>query len=195
LYINQKFIAMLNTIPLHTGCGLIAEPFMPDPFKRAVILVTEHAEAGTMGFVLNHLSEYLLGDLLPDLPYSEIPVFIGGPVENETLHFIHCCPEKIKDGIEVTEGVFWGGDFDTVKQLITTYALNSQEIRFFSGYSGWDYKQLENEIQEDSWLVTNKLNKNTIFCETETNLWRNQVVKLGKRFAHIVNFPVDPSLN
>ena len=65
----------------------------------------------------------------------------------------------------------------------------------FSGYSGWDYKQLENEIQEDSWLVTNKLNKNAIFCETETNLWRNQVVKLGKRFAHIVNFPVDPSLN
>ena len=89
--------------------------------------MTEYAEAGTMGFVLNHLSEYLLGDLLPDLPYSEIPVFIGGPVENETLHFIHCCPEKINDGIEVTEGVFWGGDFDTVKQLITTYALNSEK--------------------------------------------------------------------
>ena len=186
---------MLNNIPLSTGCGLIAEPFMPDPFKRAVILVTEYAEVGTMGFILNHLSGFSLGDLLPDVPYSEIPVFIGGPVENDTLHFIHCCPEKVNGGIEVTEGVFWGGDLNAVKELINSYTIKSNEIKFFSGYSGWDPRQLDNEINEDSWLVTNKLNKKAIFNENEGSLWRNEVVNLGKRFAHIVNFPEDPSFN
>ena len=66
-----------------------------------------------MGFILNHASEFLLGDILPDLSYSEIPVFIGGPVSVNTLHFIHRCPEKIEDGIEIADGIFWGGDFET----------------------------------------------------------------------------------
>ena len=102
---------------------------MMDPnFKRSVILLTEYSEAGAMGFILNHASEFLLGDIMPDLSYSEIPVFIGGPVAGNTLHFIHRCPEKIEDGIEIAEGIFWGGDFETVRELITSYQLNADEI-------------------------------------------------------------------
>ncbi len=124
---------MLSTVPPAEGCLLISEPFMMDPnFKRSVILLTECSDAGAMGFVLNHQSEYLLGDLLPDLPYSEMPVYIGGPVGEDTLHFIHRCPEKIGGGIEIAEGVFWGGDFvKTVKNLVTNYQLNKNEIKFF----------------------------------------------------------------
>jgi putative transcriptional regulator len=123
---------MLSTIPAAAGRLLISEPFMPDPiFKRSVILLTEYSEAGAMGFILNHQSEFLLGDILPEVSYSEIPVFVGGPVANNTLHFIHCCPEKIEDGIEIGEGIFWGGDFEKVKELISNYCLTDSEIRFF----------------------------------------------------------------
>jgi putative transcriptional regulator len=186
---------MLSSISLATGRGLISEPFMTEPFKRAVILLTEYSEEGAMGFVLNHVSEFLLGDLLPDVSYSEFPVFIGGPVENNTLHFIHCCPEKIGKGVEVVDGVFWGGDFDTVKQLISTYSLDASEIRFFTGYSGWTAKQLDNEIKEDSWIVTSNLKKETIFNCDETSLWKEEVISLGQRYAHIANFPENPSYN
>ncbi|SHM24652.1 YqgE/AlgH family protein [Mucilaginibacter sp. OK098] len=187
---------MLSSISAAAGRLLISEPFMVDPnFKRAVIILTEYSEGGAMGFILNHASEFLLGDILPDLSYSEIPVFIGGPVAGNTLHFIHRCPEKIADGIEIAEGVFWGGDFDAVKELITSYQLNADEIRFFTGYSGWIPKQLDEEIKEDSWIVANQLNIDTIFSQNEETLWREVVIGLGQRYAHIANFPENPALN
>jgi putative transcriptional regulator len=187
---------MLSSISAAAGRLLISEPFMMDPnFKRAVILLTEYSDEGAMGFILNHPSEFLLGDILPDVTYSEMPVFIGGPVANNTLHFIHCCPEKIAGGIEIGEGIFWGGDFEIVKELISHYRLTGNDIRFFTGYSGWTPKQLDDEIKEDSWIVANRLNKETIFSQNEENLWREVVISLGQRYAHIANFPENPSLN
>ena len=187
---------MLSSVAAAAGRLLISEPFMLDPnFKRSVILLTEYSEAGAMGFILNHVSEFLLGDILPDLSYSEIPVFIGGPVSVNTLHFIHRCPEKIADGIEIADGIFWGGDFETVKELITSYQLNADEIRFFTGYSGWTPRQLDDEIKEDSWIVANQLNNDTIFSQNEDTLWREVVIGLGQRYAHIANFPENPALN
>jgi len=190
------YLAMLSSISAAAGRLLISEPFMLDPnFKRSVILLTEYSEAGAMGFILNQPGEFFLGDILPEVSYSEMPVFIGGPVANDTLHFIHCCPEKIEGGIEIAEGVFWSGDFETVKKLITSYQLNSDEIRFFMGYSGWTAKQLDGEIKEDSWIVADKLNKEIIFTKNEENLWREVVIGLGQRYAHIANFPENPELN
>ncbi|MCR8556072.1 YqgE/AlgH family protein [Mucilaginibacter sp. BJC16-A38] len=187
---------MLSSISAAAGRLLISEPFMTDPnFRRSVIILTEYSEAGAMGFILNHASEFLLGDILPDLSYSEIPVFIGGPVSVNTLHFIHRCPDKIPDGIEIAEGVFWGGEFEVVKELITSYQLNADEIRFFTGYSGWTPKQLDDEIKEDSWIVANQLNIDTIFSQNEETLWREVVIGLGQRYAHIANFPENPALN
>ena len=187
---------MLSSIPAASGRLLISEPFMLDPnFKRSVILLTEYSEAGAIGFILNQPGEYLLGDLLPEVSYSEMPVFFGGPVANNTLHFIHCCPEKINDGIEIGGGIYWGGDFDEVKKLIAGYRLKDDEIRFFTGYSGWTPKQLDDEIREDSWIVADKLNKEIIFAKNDENLWREVVIGLGQRYAHIANFPENPELN
>jgi putative transcriptional regulator len=169
---------------------------MMDPnFKRSVILLTEYSEIGAMGFVLNHQSEYLLGDLLPDLPYSEMPVYIGGPVGEDTLHFIHRCPEKIEDGIEIGDGVFWGGNFETVKNLVTNYQLTENEIKFFAGYSGWTPKQLDNEITEDTWIVSDKCSPELVFTHDEQNMWKQVVIGLGQRYAHIANFPENPEMN
>ncbi len=187
---------MLSTIPPESGHLLISEPFMMDPnFKRSVILLTEYSEIGAMGFVLNHQSEYLLGDLLPDLPYSEMPVYIGGPVGEDTLHFIHRCPEKIEDGIEIADGVFWGGNFETVKNLVTNYQLTENEIKFFAGYSGWTPGQLDNEISEDTWIVSDKWNPELVFTHDEQNMWKQVVIGLGQRYAHIANFPENPEMN
>ena len=187
---------MLSTTTPDAGRLLISEPFMMDPnFKRSVILLTEYSEAGAMGFILNHASEFLLGDILPDLSYSEIPVFIGGPVSVNTLHFIHRCPDKIEGGIEIGEGIFWGGDFEAVKELVNTYQLNDSEIRFFIGYSGWTEDQLDTEILDDTWIVANKFNPDILFNHNEESLWKEMVISLGQRYAHIANFPENPTLN
>ncbi len=91
---------MLSTIVPAAGRLLVSEPFMMDPnFKRSVILLNEFSDAGAMGFVLNQQSEHLIGDLLPDVSYSDLPVYIGGPVGTNMLHFIHRCPDKFRVGL------------------------------------------------------------------------------------------------
>lgn len=187
---------MLSSIAAAAGRLLISEPFMSDPnFKRSVILLTEYSDDGAVGFILNHQGEYLLGDLLPEVSYSELPVFNGGPVAGNTLHFLHRCPEKISDGIEVSDGVFWGGDFEKVRELISHYQLKDDEIKFFTGYSGWTPSQLDDEIKEGSWIVADKYNAETVFTADEQTLWRQVVISLGNRYAHIANFPENPELN
>ena len=187
---------MLSPISAATGRLLISEPLMMDPnFKRSVIILTEYSADGAMGFILNHQGEFLLGDVLPDVSYAEMPVYDGGPVAKNTLHFLHRCPEKIEGGIEIAEGVFWGGDFEQAKLLVSNYQLTENEIKFFAGYSGWTPQQLDEEIQQDSWIVAENFKAETLFSNDEQNLWKEVVIGLGQRYAHIANFPENPALN
>lgn len=187
---------MLSSIPPDTGRLLISEPFMMDPnFKRSVILLTEYSTAGVIGFVLNHMGDITLSDIIPEITYADIPLFKGGPVGNDTLHFLHRCPEKIEGGVPVGNGLFWGGDFDVVKELVNTYRLNNNEIKFFIGYSGWSEGQLEGELQDDTWIVTEKYNPDILFNQNEESLWKEVVISMGQRYAHIANFPENPTLN
>ena len=187
---------MLSQISVAAGRLLISEPFMPDPnFKRSVIILTEYSEAGAMGFILNHQTEYLLGDILPDVSYSEIPVCMGGPVAANTLHYIHRCPEKIEGGIEIWNGIFWGGNFDQIKELITNYQLTENEIKFFTGYSGWTPGQLDDELREDAWIVSGKFEADAVFSNQEQNIWKEIVIGMVQRYGHIVNVRENAALN
>ena len=186
---------MLSSISAAAGRLLISEPFMMDPnFKRAVILLTEYSDLGAMGYVLNHPSEYMLGDLLPDVSYSEMPVYTGGPVGEDTLHFIHRCPEKIEGGIEIAEGVFWGGDFDAVISLINSGVADPEKIRFYIGYSGWSPGQLDTEMGEKTWLTVDGA-RDLIFHPNAEEIWRDSLRHLGGEYEMMINFPIDPQLN
>jgi putative transcriptional regulator len=187
---------MLNTIKPAAGRLLIAEPFMLDPgFKRSVILITEYAAQGVVGFVLNSASGLYINDAIIDFPESEEKLFTGGPCNNETLHFLHCCPEKIPGGIEIGNGIFWGGDFETVQTMFQLNLISKSEIKFFLGYSGWAAEQLDGELELNSWIVSDQFDKSLIFNDEEENLWKEAVKNLGERYAHIVNFPTNPQLN
>lgn len=175
---------------------LISEPFMQDPnFKRSVVLLTEFNEDGTVGYVLNHRSNMLLKDVLPDCSEAMFPIFIGGPVENDTLHFIHKCYDRLNSGIEIGEGLYWGGNFEALKLLVNNNQIAEDEIRFFIGYSGWGQDQLKTEIEQHSWLITNNYNQEILFINDEENLWREVVIAMGPKFAHIANFPENPMWN
>lgn len=186
---------MLSTIIPASGRILISEPFMIDPnFKRSVIILAEYSDMGGVGFVLNHQSNLNLKDVFPEINNSDLPIFIGGPVGNDTLHLIHRCPDKIDGGIEIWDGVFWGGDIDQVKELAKQHGLQQNEIKFFVGYSGWTEGQLDIELIENAWIVANKFNSDMLFANEE-NLWKEVVISLGDRYAHIANFPENPTLN
>lgn len=177
------------------GKLLIAEPSIlnDDSFNRAIILITEHTQKNSVGFILNKPLHFTLNDLLPDID-SDFIIYQGGPVEQDNLYFVHKVPELIPDSIAVENGIYWGGNFEALKALLITKTLNKSDIRFFLGYSGWGQHQLLNEINTSSWFVADN-NSENIFSENEKLLWRNKLLEKGGDYKFWVNAPSDVSLN
>jgi putative transcriptional regulator len=145
------------------GILLIADPFLKDPnFLRTVVFLCEHKEEGSFGFVLNRQYENTLDELIPELDGHKIPVFYGGPVQIDTIHFLHQYPVEIPGGQEVLKGVFWGGDFDAVINFIKNEEFDKDKIRFYIGYSGWGEGQLDTEMKEKTWLTV-KASRKLVF--------------------------------
>jgi len=177
------------------GRILIADPFLKDPnFMRSVIIICEHQTTGSFGFVLNKEYPQSLGKLISDLENADFPVFYGGPVQQNTIHFLHQCPHLISGGSEITNGIYWGGDFEEVVQLVNANELTNEDIRFFLGYSGWGEGQLEEEMKQKSW-ITSDANKNLIFTPDSGNIWKSALKQLGGEYTQMINYPLDPQLN
>jgi putative transcriptional regulator len=183
---------MTDPVP---GLLLISDPFLKDPnFMRTVILLCEHQQEGSFGFVLNRPYDQPLGELISDLEGTTIPVYYGGPVQLDTVHFLHKRPDLIEGGFEVTDGIFWGGDFEQVVSLIKKKKLKAGDIRFYIGYSGWGEGQLENELKEKSW-ITREGTKKLVFHKEAEAIWREALKDLGGEYSQMTNYPIDPQLN
>jgi putative transcriptional regulator len=177
------------------GILLIADPFLKDPnFLRTVVFLCEHKEEGSFGFVLNRQYENTIDELIPELEGHKIPVYYGGPVQQDTLHFLHQYPEEIPGGQEVLKGIYWGGDFDAVISLLKKDGIDSSKIRFYIGYSGWGSGQLNDEMTEKTWL-TLKANRKLLFHIDYRELWKESLKQMGGDYEMMVNFPIDPRLN
>lgn len=177
------------------GKLLIAEPSIlcDGSFNRSVILLSEHSDKGSVGFIFNKPSPYTIKDLLPEID-SSLKIYYGGPVSEDNLYFVHKIPELIPDSIEIGNGIFWGGDFLAVQNLLENNILSKNDIRFFLGYSGWSEQQLEDELSVTSWLVIENKFKN-LFNIGHNNFWKNELIKFGGVYKIWANAPEDPNLN
>lgn len=177
------------------GILLIADPFLKDPnFKRSVVFLCEHQNEGSFGFVLNRELTHTLDQLMTDFEGHRIPVFYGGPVQADTIHFLHQCPELIPGGTQIMEDVYWGGDFELVASLIRNKQLDTTKIKFFVGYSGWSGGQLRDELNEKSWLTVDATRK-LIFHKNTDEVWKDSLRHLGGDYEMMANYPIDPQLN
>lgn len=187
---------MLSTILPTKGTLLISEPFMADPnFKRTVVLITENSAEGTVGYVLNQKSDLLLKDIIAECWDANMQIFIGGPVANDTLHFVHNVPEKISGGANLGNGLFWGGDFEELKSQINSYNITEEDVKFFIGYSGWSKDQLTSELEMNAWIVSDRVDSAMVLDDSDIDIWKEAVLNMGVKYAHITNFPQDPTLN
>jgi putative transcriptional regulator len=179
--------------PRH-GRVLIAEPGLMDQyFKRSVILLVEHNEQGTVGFVLNNIIDFKIQDLMPDFPDFPALISIGGPVSPNSIHFLHTLGDIIPETTAVSDGLYWGGDFEAVKSLIHMRKITPRQIRFFIGYSGWGEKQLGNELKENSWVVSD-LDIIQVMAGKD-DLWNRVVHQMGPKYKPWTIYPINPSLN
>lgn len=177
------------------GILLIADPFLKDPnFKRSVVILCEHQEEGSLGFVLNREFGHTLAELITDMDGCDAPVYYGGPVQMDTIHFLHAYPDLIPGGSEIAQGVYWGGNFETVLALLRTGQINHEKIRFFLGYSGWSSGQLTEEMNEKSWLTVDAT-RQLVFDTTPSLIWQDSLRRLGGEYEMMVHYPTDPQLN
>ncbi len=178
------------------GYLLVAEPSIIGDvsFNRSVVLIAEENESGFIGFILNKPLEYTINDLIPSIN-SQIVVYNGGPVEQDNMYFIHKVPDLIPNSIEIANGIYWGGDFETVSNLLEKKMIHDKDIRFFLGYSGWDTNQLEDELAINSWVVVKNNYEQEIFSKDNASFWKEKMREFGGDYLLWSNAPENPNFN
>ncbi|MBN2664201.1 MAG: YqgE/AlgH family protein [Bacteroidales bacterium] len=195
---SEIFKIEKNSISPQTGRILISEPFsVGDIFRRSVVLLTDYSkEKGAMGLILNKFipKEKVDKKFMEELSVSQITISVGGPVGANKLFYVHTLDNNKLDGaIEILPGLYWGGEFEKLKEKLIKGEISFNDVRFFAGYSGWIPNQLENEIKQNSWLVKDITIKEILTINTR--IWVNQINQLEKKYKLWAFVPENPQLN
>ncbi|MDP1621950.1 MAG: YqgE/AlgH family protein [Bacteroidales bacterium] len=176
------------------GSILISEPSLRDfYFRQSVILLVEHNDEGSFGVIINKPIEARLKDIIKGFSFYNLPVYLGGPVKTDSIFFIHT-RSNIEQSQPIMQGLYWGGDLDVIREMLRSKVMLPREIRFFVGYSGWSPNQLDRELNEKSWVLSQTSVKEVINDHPES-LWSNYLKNMGKDYAIWANFPADPTFN
>ena len=178
-----------------TGVLLIAPPIMDDPnFRRTIVLLCEHGVDGSFGLILNRGLTLQLHDVIEGANHYHGFLSLGGPVQPNTLHVLHRYGERFGESIEVLDDVYWGGDFDTIQDVLADEGASQSDVRFFLGYAGWSPGQLDAEIEQGGWIIASS-DESMIFTAEPDKLWGEALRRLGGEYALLANVPEDPRMN
>ncbi len=157
---------------IKAGTIIISTALLNDTnFEKVAIVITEHNEKGAVGYVFNQPFPRNFNEL-EEFKYSvSVPLYAGGPVQTDMLYFMHCRPDLVEGGDLVAADVYMNGDFKKAVQMLNNGTLSIHEVRLFIGYCGWDAGELEAEIEEGSWEVTNAP-IDLVFAASVTELWQ-----------------------
>jgi putative transcriptional regulator len=177
------------------GKILISEPFLPDTFfNRSIVFLTDHSSEGSVGFILNKKLEIKVCDAISGFDNWNETLNMGGPVAPDTLHYLHTLGEKIPNSVHVFRNIYWGGDIETIKTMISLSKIDESQIRFFLGYSGWSAGQLERELKENSWVIAG-IRPETIMTNRGHDTWKNVLKSFNSKYRIWADFPESPDMN
>jgi putative transcriptional regulator len=178
------------------GCVLLSDPFTQDPyFSRSAILLCRHNKKETFGFVLTNYIEIDLHKLDDNLPEIITKISFGGPVEKDNLFYIHTFGKEIEGAEKIMDTLYFGGDYEMLFELIKADPKRINEVRFFIGYAGWDFEQLNNEMKDHSWIAVTNISEKEILSTSSDHFWKDCMTKQGSKFEMISNFPLNPNEN
>lgn len=174
------------------GSLLVAEPGIGEEFKHTVITMLDHNEEGSMGLVLNEKSTYTLGDVVPAAygPGKDVPLYFGGPVERDTLFYVHTLGRLIDKCVEYAPGLWVGGAMDQAIEYVSEGNPVEGHIRFMAGYSGWTKGQLQTELDAGAWAVAKAPDVVTLLTGSGDAYWY-KIVRLLP--AEYIRWLVQPS--
>lgn len=192
-------ITKVNYTPLHLSPGiiLISDPFIKDAFfERTVVLLTGHSEEdGSVGFVMNRFPDVYTNEVVSEYIQVKLPVFHGGPVEEDTFHFIYKGKFALTDSVPVTNEMYWGGDLHELNNCLLDGTIKPSDVRCFLGYTGWAEGQLQEEINQSAWITKMCLHASPLFQTKPQDMWGAQIKSMGRDFEHLANAPENPEWN
>jgi putative transcriptional regulator len=177
------------------GKILISEPFLPDTFfNRSIVYLTDHSDQGSVGFILNKKLDINISSAVAGFDGWDENLNMGGPVAPDTLHYLHSLGDLIPKSVLVDDDIYWGGDIDTIRELISLGKINKSQIRFFLGYSGWSAGQLEKELKEDSWVIA-RVKSGIIMNNRGDDTWKSILRSFKNKYRIWADFPDSPEMN
>lgn len=174
---------------------LIAMPqLLDDNFRRSVVLVIEHGEQGSLGLVINQVSEYTIGKFAGQLGIDLHAdpaqlVHIGGPVGREGGWILHPNADGVSDSHELLDGVSLSRSVTALREI---FEKGTEPFRLYMGYAGWGPGQLENEITHGAW-ITSDPDPDLIFTSSPQDIWERSLTKMGIQPLALV--PGGPEIN
>jgi putative transcriptional regulator len=186
-----------------TGRLLVATPVLTDPnFARAVVLILDHDEDGTLGVVVNRPTGVDVTAVLPpwsDLTSTPQVLFQGGPVALDSALGLAAVTAGHGDAEADEEPLGWRRvheriglvDLDAPPEIL---AAELSAMRIFAGYAGWGPGQVEDEIAEGAWYVVDSEPADA-FSESPADLWQRVLRRQTGDLAFVATFPDDPSMN
>jgi putative transcriptional regulator len=173
-----------NTTEIKAGDLLLATPILDGTyFEGALILIVIYNEEGAFGLTLNRSSVMPIREVfdpVPDVIQKQRRFYIGGPVDEDSLHILRLVSQFTGEGYPFTAGVELGGDWDSIEELLISDEYNQ---RLFLGYTGWDSGQLEGEVDDGRWEKFSSVSVKDLLDEwlTPPNLSREEIVLALKK--------------
>ena len=185
-----------NHVEPKKGRILIAEPFLSGSyFNRSVVFLASHGHNGSTGFILNKKIDFPIAEIILDIPNFQSDIFVGGPVNTDSIYYIHTLGNLLPGSKHIFGGIYWGGDYSMLKHFINSEIISPNQILFFLGYSGWEEGQLNEEINENSWLVSDIEPDKVMNSPLQKYMWHDTVRNIGGKYKLWENFPENPMFN
>lgn len=190
-FANQRSDSEHPGAKLTAGVLLLAHPTMEDPrFRRSVILLSAHAEGGSLGVVLNNPTGRTLGQFdkgIEESTLASTPLYTGGPVGAEQIILAAWKWTELDRSFQL----YFGIDGQKARNILE----NSPEftLRGFLGHAGWSEGQLEAECEQGAWVVA-PLSQSIESFEGDA-LWRKLIGEVSPEMRLLADEPEDPSSN
>ncbi len=180
------------------GSLLVAEPFLREEcFNHAVILLIDHGDGyPSMGLTLNRSTDLTLDQIIDEVgPDHRVPIFVGGPVGDDRMFYLHTLPDIFDNSIEVMPGLYIGGDYGQVLEYVNEGYPTEGHLRFYVGYSGWEPGQLDEEVKNNVWAGAGNTDPRQLLTGCDDPFWHRTVKSMGERYRGWQFHPMNLSAN
>jgi len=191
IYLNFNLLYKFNnTTEINVGDVLISNPInVYGMFYKSVVLITEHDEFGTTGFILNKITNINPVTIYDDLNCRNFKIFYGGPVNLNKSYILYFNDELIQESNKITQNLYYSSNLNIINDLC------DKKFKSIIGNAVWGPDQLLQEIYHDSWAVYKPTNIESIFKIHPEELWEFLTLKLGNRYKIFINYPSNYAMN